>query len=62
MKLVYTVVTDEEDLEHLMGFKEKWGRQYPSCVKRWEENWDIVLTQLEIIFQGRRSASFGCAK
>ena len=45
-----------------MGFKEKWGRQYPSCVKRWEENWDIVLTQLEIIFQGRRSASFGCAK
>ena len=62
MKLVYTAVTDEEDLEHLMGFKEKWGRQYPFCVKRWEENWDIVLTQLEIIFQGRRSASFGCAK
>ena len=62
MKLVYTAVTDEEDLERLMGFKEKWGRQYPSCVKSWEENWDIVLTQLEIIFQGRRSASFGCAK
>ena len=25
-----------------MAFKEKRGKQYPSCVKSWEENWDIL--------------------
>ena len=27
-----------------MSFKEKWGKQYPSCVKNWEDNWDILST------------------
>lgn len=27
-----------------MAFKEAWGKQYPSCVKSWEENWDILST------------------
>jgi len=44
LKRVYTAVTEEEALENLMAFKEKWGRQYPSCVKSWEENWDILST------------------
>ena len=44
LKKVYTAVTEDEALENLMAFKEKWGRQYPSCVKSWEENWDILST------------------
>ena len=40
LKRVYTT----EALENLMAFKEKWGKQYPSCVKSWEENWDILST------------------
>ncbi len=39
---VYTAVTENEALENLMAFKEKWGKQYPSCVKSWEDNWDIL--------------------
>ncbi len=44
LKKVYTAITEDEALENLMGFKEKWGKQYPSCVKSWKENWDILST------------------
>ena len=44
LKKVYTAVTEDEALENLMTFKEKWEKQYPSCVKSWEENWDILST------------------
>ena len=40
LKLIYTAVTDE----HLMAFSEKWGAKYPSGVKSWEQNWDILST------------------
>ena len=42
LKQVYQSVTEEEALNNLMKFKEKWGKAYPSCVKSWEENWDIL--------------------
>ncbi len=44
LKLVYKAITEDEAYEHLIEFKEKWGKQYPSCVKSWEENWDILST------------------
>ena len=44
LKKVYTAVSEEEALENLMVFKENWGKQYPSCVKSWENNWDILRT------------------
>jgi len=27
-----------------LAFKETWNKQYPSCVKSWEDNWDILCT------------------
>lgn len=44
LKKVYQAVTEEEAFEHLTQFKEIWGKQYPSCVKSWEDNWDILST------------------
>jgi transposase-like protein len=44
LKLVYKAVTEDEALNNLMRFKEKWGKAYPSCVKTWEDNWDILST------------------
>ena len=44
LKQIYNAVTEAEALDKLMEFKEKWGRQYPSCVKSWEENWDVLST------------------
>jgi transposase-like protein len=44
LKLVYNAVTEAEALDKLMSFKDKWSRQYPSCVKSWEDNWDVLST------------------
>ena len=44
LKKVYTAVTENEALENLMAFKDKWGKQYPSCIKSWEDSWDILST------------------
>ena len=44
LKKVYSAVTLEE-AEHNLGlFAENWRRQYPSCVKSWEENWEVLST------------------
>ena len=44
LKLVYTAVTEDEALNNLVRFKEKWSKSYPSRVKTWEDNWDILST------------------
>lgn len=44
LKLVYQAVTEDEALNNLVNFKEKWGKAYPSCVKSWEDNWDVLST------------------
>ena len=44
LKTVYQAINEEEALNNLMKFKETWGKTYPSCVKSWEENRDILST------------------
>ena len=44
LKKIYTSVTLDEAEENLLRFSEKWRKQYPSCVKSWEDNWDILST------------------
>ena len=47
LKKIYTSVTLEEAEGNLAAFAEKWRKQYPSCVKSWEENWEILSTFFE---------------
>lgn len=42
LKKIYQSVTEEEALQNLITFKDIWGKQYPSCVRSWEDNWDIL--------------------
>ncbi len=44
LKKIYTSVTLDEAEGNLLRFSEKWRKQYPSCVKSWEENRDILST------------------
>lgn len=44
LKLVYTAVTEENALENLLAFKEKWSTKYPAAIRSWEDNWDILST------------------
>ena len=47
LKKIYTSVTIDEAEENLSAFAERWSKQYPSCVKSWEENWEILSTFFE---------------
>ena len=47
LKKIYTAVTLDEAEDALLQFGEKWRRQYPSCVKSWEDNWDVLSTFFE---------------
>ena len=44
LKTVYQAINEDEASRNLARFKETWGKMYPSCVKSWEENWDILST------------------
>jgi len=44
LKKVYQAINEDEALNALLEFKEKWQQNYPSCVKSREENWDILST------------------
>lgn len=47
MNRIYTSATLEEAEGNLLQFTEKWRKQYPSCVKSWEENWDVLTVLYE---------------
>lgn len=44
LKPVYQAVNEDEGVAALTRFSEKWGKVYPSCVKSWNDNWDILST------------------
>jgi len=47
LKKIYTAVTLDEAENNLLAFKERWRGKYPSCVKSWEENWEVLSTFFE---------------
>lgn len=44
LKKIYSAVTLEEAEEALRVFSQTWRKQYPSCVKSWEDNWEVLST------------------
>ena len=54
MKKIYTAVTLGEAEENLQAFAERWRGKYPSCVKSWEENWDVLSTFFEYPLEIRK--------
>jgi len=47
MKPIYKSVNEEDSLESLIKFDEKWGKKYPYAVKVWQNNWDGIKTMFE---------------
>ena len=41
-KSVYKAVNEQEALSALDILDEKWGKQYPSAIKTWRNNWDVI--------------------
>ncbi len=54
LKNIYTAVTLEEAEQNLRDFAERWRKQYPSCVKSWEENWEVLSTFFEYPLEIRK--------
>ena len=54
LKKVYTAVTIDEAEENLLTFGERWRGQYPSCVKSWEDNWEVLSTFFEYPLEIRK--------
>ena len=44
LKLVYDSATEQEALDNLEAFQEKWGRKYPHIYKSWKTNWTELST------------------
>jgi transposase-like protein len=42
MKSIYTAVNEEEGFRQLEYFKEKWNSLYPTGIKTWYDNWDVL--------------------
>jgi transposase-like protein len=42
LKSVYKAVNEETAYSNLEMFKEKWNDLYPTCIKSWYENWDVI--------------------
>lgn len=40
LKKIYTAITENEGLNALDNFAEKWDSKYPMISKSWRENWD----------------------
>ncbi len=38
LKSVYKAPNEESGYQMLMDFEEKWGSQYPQCIKSWKDN------------------------
>ena len=47
LKKIYKATTLEEAENALLDFSERWRKQYPSCVKSWEDNWEVLSTFFE---------------
>lgn len=42
MKSIYTAVNEEEGFRQLEYFKEKWNSLYPTGIKTWYDNWEVL--------------------
>lgn len=42
LKTVYTAKNEKIGYEQLQKIKEKWKTKYPTSLKNWEENWDLI--------------------
>lgn len=41
-KLVYNASSEESGYYELEKLEQKWGNQYPTVIKSWKNNWDIL--------------------
>ena len=43
LKSIYNAASEDEGLKARERVVEKWSAKYPASMKRWIENWDVVV-------------------
>ena len=41
-KSVYKAINESEALSALDVVEEKWGKKYPTAIRIWKDNWDVI--------------------
>ena len=41
-KLVYKAINESEALSALDVVEEKWGKKYPTAIRIWKDNWNVL--------------------
>lgn len=54
MKPIYKAVNEEDAIDAIIEFEEKWGKKYHYAVKVWQNNWDGIKTMFEYSPEIRR--------
>ena len=54
LKRIYTAVTLDEAENSLLAFEERCRGKYLSCVKSWEDNWEVLTTFFEYPMEIRK--------
>ena len=44
LKKIDGAINEDEAMQGMVEFQDIWAKNYPSCVRSWEENWDILST------------------
>lgn len=55
LKPVYQAATEDEALDNLEKFAEKWGKKYPIVVKSWQSNWSRISPMFQFPHEIRRA-------
>ena len=42
LKTIYLAPNEQQGYDNLQRVKEKWDEKYPTAMKSWEQNWDIL--------------------
>lgn len=42
LKTIYLAPNEQQGCDNLQRVREKWGEKYPSTMKSWERNWDVL--------------------
>lgn len=55
LKTIYTAPDEKSALEQLATVTEKWSQSYPSAMKRWSDNWDVITPIFKFSSDARKA-------
>ena len=55
LKSIYHAPNEESGYERMQSVTKKWQEKYPNAMRRWEENWDAFIADVQIFSRSQKS-------